>query len=203
MERMATAAGARFEIRDGWKVAVEYGPPASSDKPIPQLVLPTSGSRPVAWADVSYLRKLEIRASVAGELGRATRAGDGWLCPLTPDRALAIGEADAPADATDVTCCYAALTILGPMAREVIARFCALDLRPSVAPPGSFRPGSIARQPGMIVCEAEQRFLLLFGWAVGEYLWTVVQDAARPFGGAPIGLDALPAVAGPGVSARA
>ena len=72
----------------------------------------------------------------------------------------------------------------------MIARFCALDLRPQVAPPGSFRPGSIARQPGMIIVEGEQRFLLLFGWAVGEYVWTVVEDAARSLGGGPVGVDA-------------
>ena len=90
-----------------------------------------------------------------------------------------------------MTCNYAALTIVGPNARETIARFCALDLRPHVAPPHSFRPGSIARQPGMILVEATDRFLLLFGWAVAEYMWTVVADAARPLGGTPIELDAL------------
>jgi sarcosine oxidase gamma subunit len=81
--------------------------------------------------------------------------------------------------------------IFGPQAREVIARFCALDLRRQVAPPGSFRPGSIARQPGMILVQAEQRFLLLFGWAVGEYMWAVVEDAARSLGGGPAGAGAL------------
>ncbi len=84
-----------------------------------------------------------------------------------------------PPDAVDVTTCFAALTIFGPLAREVIARFCALDLRPQVAPPGSFRPGSVARQPGMILVQDTDRFLLLFGWAVGEYMWTVVDDAAQ------------------------
>ena len=43
----------------------------------------------------------------------------------------------------------------------------------------------------MIVVEAPDRFLILFGWALGEYMWTVVEDAARPRGGAPVGLDAL------------
>jgi sarcosine oxidase gamma subunit len=97
----------------------------------------------------------------------------------------------APQDALDVTCNYAALTIFGPQARETIARFCALDLRPDKAPPHSFRPGSIARQPGMLLVEAEDRFLLLFGWAIAEYMWTVVADAARPLGGAPAGIEAL------------
>jgi glycine cleavage system aminomethyltransferase T len=181
MERQAKAAGARFEIRDGWNVAVDYEGTAADA---------------VGWADVSHLTKLEFQGDgVSGELGTATRSGEAWLCPLTPSRALLIGGSSglAPADAIDVTTCFAALTILGPLAREAIARFCAIDLRPQITPAGGFRPGSIARQPGMILCEAPDRFLLLFGWAVGEYMWSVVQDAARPFAGRPVGVEALDA----------
>jgi len=180
MERKARAAGARFEVRDGWNVAVEYPGEARA-------------AETVGWADVSHLRKLECRAEdVSGELGEAKREGDAWICQLTPTRALLLGGAHAPPpDGVDVTTCFAALTILGPQAREVIARFCALDLRPQVASPGSFRPGSIARQPGMILVQDTARFLLLFGWAVGEYMWTVVEDAARSLDGGPIGVGAL------------
>jgi glycine cleavage system aminomethyltransferase T len=180
MEDKAKAAGARFEVRDGWNVAVEFPGEASA-------------AEAVAWADVSHLRKLELQGEgVPGELGEAKREGDAWICQLTPTRALLLGgDHAAPPDAVDVTTCFAALTIFGPQAREVIARFCALDLRPQVAPPGSFRPGSVARQPGMIVVQSTDRFLLLFGWAVGEYMWTVVDDAARPLDGGPVGLGAL------------
>jgi glycine cleavage system aminomethyltransferase T len=180
MERPASRAGARFEVRDGWNVAVEY---PGEDRM----------GETVAWADVSHLRKLELQSDdVPGELGEAKREGDAWICQLTPTRSLLLGgDHAAPPDAVDVTTCFAALTILGPQARETIARFCALDLRPHVSRPHSFRPGSIARQPGMIIVEGPERFLLLFGWAVGEYMWTVVEDAARPLGGAPVGVDAL------------
>lgn len=176
MEHLARKAGARFEIRDGWNVAVGY---------------PSSAGGPVGWADVSHLRKWEVRGDgVGGELGTARREAEAWWCGLTSDRALVLGGA-APEGSLDVTCNYAALTIVGPNARETIARFCALDLRPHIAPPHSFRPGSIARQPGMILVEATDRFLLLFGWAVAEYMWTVVADAAQPLGGTHIELDAL------------
>jgi glycine cleavage system aminomethyltransferase T len=173
MERMAKGAGARFEVRDGWNVAVDY-----------------EGARggAVRWVDVSHLRKWEV--SRAADLGTARREGMSWWCGLTKDRTLVLGGPE-PEGAIDVTCNYAALTIFGPQARETIARFCALDLRPHVAPPHSFRPGSIARQPGMLLVEAENRFLLLFGWATAEYMWTVVADAARPLGGAPAGIEPL------------
>jgi len=190
MERLARAAGGRFEVRDGWNVAVAYGGG------------PQAGRGTVGWADVSHLRKWELDGA-GGEFGTATRHGDGWLCPLTPSRALLIGASEPPDGALDVTCSYSALTILGPLARETIARFCALDLRPQASPPQSFRPGSIARQPGMIVVEAPDRFLLLFGWAVGEYMWTVVEDAARSLGGAPVGVDALEPVGTEEAAARA
>ena len=177
MERLAKAAGAQFEVRDGWNVAARYGGDGADSA--------------VAWVDVSHLPKWEVRGSgVGGELGTARREGEAWWCGLTRERALVLG-GSAPEEALDVTCNYAALTILGPQARETIARFCALDLRPGNAPPHSFRPGSIARQPGMILVEGPDRFLLLFGWAIAEYLWTVVADAAGPFKGHPIGTEAL------------
>lgn len=194
MEGKARAAGARFEVRDGWNVAVQY--PGEE-----------RAGESVGFADVSHLRKLEVQGEGAGgELRTARRDGGWWVCPLTPTRALHLGgpsgrnyvhaevssqglgsNGDARPETVDVTTCFAALAIFGPLAREVIARFCALDLRPQVAPPGSFRPGSIARQPGMILVADTDRFLLLFGWAVGEYMWTVVEDAARSLDGGPVG----------------
>jgi glycine cleavage system aminomethyltransferase T len=91
----------------------------------------------------------------------------------------------------EVTTAFAAMTLVGPQSREVFARFCAADLRPKLTPIAGLRPVSIARQPGVIVREHEDRFLFWFGWAIGEYMWTVVEDAARHLGGQPVGIDAL------------
>jgi glycine cleavage system aminomethyltransferase T len=169
MERSARAAGGRFEVRDGWNVAVGYPDPAG----------------PVGWADASHLGKLELHGPHGLPLGTAQREGDAWVCPLTQARALVIGDIGGR-EGVDVTSGYAALRIQGPLARELFARFCALDLRPHVMPPGAFRPGSVARTPGMVLCEAEDTYLALFGAAVGEYVWTVVEDAGRHLGGGPI-----------------
>jgi glycine cleavage system aminomethyltransferase T len=178
MERQARAAGARFEVRDGWNVAIAYGGEADA-------------LRTVAFADASHLRKYELQGDLpALELGRATVDGDATWLPLTPTRALVLG-GDLPAGALDVTTGYGALRIAGPLARETFARFTAIDLRPHMTKPGDWRPGSVARTPGGIVCEADDRYLMLFGAALGQYVWTVVADAAGHLGGGPVGHDAL------------
>jgi glycine cleavage system aminomethyltransferase T len=210
MEPRARAGGARFELRDGWSIATAY-----ADKP-GEVELARAA---VGWADVSHLSKLELQGTeaalqaaaaragidelVLGRAGRASRAAESWWCPLTRERVLVIGSSDGVGagvydgvSALDVTTVYAAMTLIGPLARETFARFCALDLRPHVTPVGGLRPGSIARQPGVVLRQAEQRYLFLFGWAVAEYMWTVVEDAACHLGGGPVGLDALAGDAG-------
>ena len=219
MEGQARDAGARFEQREGWNVAVGYGEPG-----LERSAVETAG----AWTDSSHLGKLELQAAPAVlaaivaragagddhadagvlELGLATRAAGAWWCPLTPERALVIcppsrtatlrkrleqaaEAAGGLASVIEVTTLHAALTLSGPVAREIFARFCALDLRPQSTPVRGLRPGSVARTPGLVLREAEDRFLMLFGWALGEYMWSVVEDAGGRLGARPVGVDAL------------
>jgi hypothetical protein len=182
MERQARAAGARFEVREGWNVAVAHPGEAQA-------------LRAVGFADCSHIRKFEMQAHPRHELrslefGRATIDGDSTWLPMTKTRALVLG-GEPPAGALEVTTAFAALRLAGPLARETFARFTAIDLRPHVTRPGDWRPGSVARTPGGILCEAEDRYLMLFGSALGQYVWTVVEDAARHLGGGPVGADAL------------
>lgn len=210
MEASAAEDGARFDVRAGFNVAVAYGPDPDAER--------RTAERVAGWADVSHLSKFELQgpteqlAALAGTplpLGTATRARDAWWCPLTPTRALAIGkpalreaiaagaaQAAAGPSVIDVTTTFAALTIVGPQATEVLARFSALDLRSAQTPVGALRPGSIARQPAVLIHEAPQRYLFLFGWATAEYVWSVVADAGHHLGARPIGADALAGFAG-------
>lgn len=205
MERQALAAGARFEQRDGWNVAVGFD----------GLEAERARARTaVGVADLSHLGKVELQGAhlPERELGRATWADGAWWCPFASRRALALcepgelpalrerlrdaaAEHDGPASVVDVTTAFAALAIEGPMARELFARFTALDLRDAVTPVRGFRPGSVARTPGAVLRQSEERWLMLFGAALGQYMWTVVADAAEALGGGPIGVDALAPVA--------
>jgi glycine cleavage system aminomethyltransferase T len=172
----APPASPRFEVRDGWNVAVSY-PGESVDA--------------VGFADASHLRKYELQGDLPPlEFGRATVDGDATWLPMTTTRALVLG-GEPPAGALEVTTGFAALRLAGPLARDTFARFTAIDLRPQVTKPGDWRPGSVARTPGGILCEAEDRYLMLFGAALGQYVWTVVADAAGNLGGGPVGDDAL------------
>jgi len=197
MEAQARAAGARLEERDGWSVAIGYGTPEQES---------VACTTTAGWCDVSHLGKLELQGARVTqraelELGTATRRDGAWWCPMTPDRLLVICDPGRLAtareqvpdgvDVLDVTTVFAAMTLVGPLSREVFARFCAADLRPKVTPIAGLRPVSVARQPGVIVREDEDRFLFWFGWAIGQYMWTVVEDAARHLGGQPVGVDAL------------
>ncbi len=204
------AAGARSEARDGWLVAVDFGDRDAELRALRETV---------AVVDVSQRGALELQAreqeldglaalpgTSAGEgvsAGMAARRQDAWWCRLTPARALVLCEPGAtralrerlstelPGGALDVTSAYAKLVLAGPLAREALARFCALDVRERSAPVGALLPGSVARTPGLVLREANARFALLLGAAYASYAWEVVTDAVASLGGRPAGVDAL------------
>jgi heterotetrameric sarcosine oxidase gamma subunit len=181
MHRQARAAGATFETRDGWEVAAGYASRADY-------------SQTVSFSDRSHLVKLELLGEPPWQLqmGTALNENGAWWCPVTPERTLVLGGATARsavaghAALVDLTANYAALALKGPLANELLARFCAIDVRAKMMPVAAFRPGSVARTPGYVLRTAEDELLILVGWALGAYLWEVVADAAEHLGGGPV-----------------
>jgi len=218
MERLAVEAGARLLDIEGWNVPIAYGEPTVERARLTQSVGfadRSSLAKLEIHAEPAALARIVARASdgLALEPGLAGRARAGpspetWWCPVTPARVLVLGEPGAaPAvraavaraledahgtvSVVDVTCGLTALSLIGPGARELLARFCAIDVRPAATPRAGFRPGSVARTPGYVLVEEHDRLLVLVGWALGEYLWRVVADAAADLGGGPVGAEAL------------
>jgi heterotetrameric sarcosine oxidase gamma subunit len=215
MERYAIDAGATMEELDGWNVAVSFPEEDRWSSKVGFADLSHLGKIELQ-AERDDLAAMVAAASGGAslELGRATRAQGAWWCPYSPTRAVVLcaaadtvalrdrltataADANGLKSVIDITAAQGAMTILGPLAREVFARFTAIDLRPQVTPVHGWRPGSVARTGGAILCEAPDRYLMLFGAAFGQYMWTTVADAAAHLSGGPVGVDALPPLDAP------
>lgn len=199
LHERARQAGARFVVRQGWEVAASYGPVAAE-------IAACQASAGIA--DRSHIGKLEVQAPADAPYtpGMARDDGGAWWCPLASDRALVLahrapvgelrerieGELTAEGGTVvDVTAGFAAIGLVGPRSRDILARVTAIDVRPQSLPEGGFRPGSIARVPAMLLRERGDRMLVLCGTAHAEYLWLALSDAGRPLGAAHVGVDAL------------
>jgi heterotetrameric sarcosine oxidase gamma subunit len=200
-------AGARLEVRDGWSVAADFG---SVDEEV-------RACREVAGiAESSYLGKLELQgpadalapvAPAGLEPGGSLRSGGARWCPIHPERLLVLCPAPATealrerlerdiadrarASLVELTTGLAAVTVIGPASREILARLSALDTRPASFPEHGFAPVSVARVPAMVLREGGDRFLVLFGSAYADYMWTALTDAGRELGASLVGADAL------------
>ena len=135
MERQARAAGAQLEVRDGWNVAISIRLARAGATRVREH---GRVGRRLAPGQARAPGSRHHQARRARARARATRRDGAWWCPLTPDRALVIGERPEripdETSVVDVGTVFAAMTLVGPLAREVFARFCAADLRPKVTP---------------------------------------------------------------------
>jgi len=211
LEPHARAAGAQFELRERWRVAVHFG---SVEREV------AACRSAVGVGDLSRLGKLELQGGApelaetvaAGtrgaelELGCALRIEQAWWCPFSRERVLVVcapeavtalrgaleqATAQRAVNVIDLTCGLAALALVGPRARDALARLTAIDLRPARMPEAGFRPGSVARVAGTVLRERGDHYLLMFGSAYAQYMWQQVIDAAALLGGRPVGTDAL------------
>jgi glycine cleavage system aminomethyltransferase T len=177
IDRQARLAGARFEERHGWLVPVE---------------LPGEAERlaRVGIADLSHLAKFEVRGGAPGAAEGLEAAV--WH-RLRPDRALVLApfrEAGWLRDrlerafplVLDQTAAYAVLALAGPEAPAVLRRLTHLHELPA--------SGDVAHIPAHVL-DRESAYWIVFPQEYGRYLWEVAVDAAEPFGGGPVGADAL------------
>jgi glycine cleavage system aminomethyltransferase T len=183
VERLYAAAGATFEERDGWRLAVS---------------VPDEANRlgAVGIADLSHLGTLEVSPapSAAVEESLQHSVTSAVTYRLSPRRALVFfpetaragvtAALGADAHALDATAAYTILAISGPQARTLVARLTHLHHFPS--------GGEVAHVTAHVL-PAGSGFRIVVAQELGHYLAEVALDCAVALGGGLVGVDALPA----------
>jgi glycine cleavage system aminomethyltransferase T len=175
MERRQREAGATFEERDGWLVAVSL--------PHEQEHLRHAGI-----VDLSHLGKAEVTGSVPPPV-----VGESLRHAITRNKAIVLSAAgqgaavrarlaEAGARVLDVTGALSALAVVGPDAAAVMRRLTHLHAFPASGDVSHVTAHVLVRPGG---------YLILFPQEYGHYLWEVAVDAAEQLGGGPAGVDAI------------
>lgn len=171
------AANARFEMRDGWQVAIWY----------PRE--PEPGRN--ALVDLSHWPTFELngpgvdaglQSLGVGDvpLRRIERTGKGTIYRLTPSRAILFGGFSPPPGALDVTGGWATLALCGPDCEALLNKVTALDLRLETLPVGGCCQGPIFGV-NTLFGRFENRFELHVCSDSAQFFWDVLMDAGREF----------------------
>ena len=217
--RALEAHGARFEALGDYAVASDFGREAADEAeqaeslgladltPFPRIgfkgwnVAPwlagagaemgEASNRAYPQADGTRIARL-----APGEaLVLAGRRGEGPLIE-TLDQAWSMAEADGCYRvARDETSCWLLLT--GAHAPSMLAKVCAVDLRPHAFVPDAIAQTNVARL-NVIVIRGDlgqvPAFDLITDLASAVYLWGALLDAMAEYDGAPVGLGAIRAL---------
>jgi sarcosine oxidase subunit alpha len=200
--------GARFQERDGWQVAANFGNPAAA----------AAAAKGVGLMDVSYLTKVELLGNVAALarllagspaldrprcVARLTDPEPALACRLADDRLLVLAESpaadwnhslkllapDHKVESWDATSAYAAFHLEGPHVEDLLRRLTAVDVRFNALPPGSCAETGLAGVAALLVRPPDRPGTrLLVGWDVAEYVWERLLDAGTELGLAVLGM---------------
>ncbi len=217
--RKLAANGANFADVGGAAVALDFGDSEGEARAARRLgladlsVLPHTGFKGAGviqwlrgqgvevsdepnWAPQQHGGGLALRQAAAEVMILGDLSGDGgwperlkaawWAEPVPPQSPRGF---PMPRDET-----HAWLALTGTHAAALLAKLCAVDLRPPAFPQGRVAQTSIARLNGVIVRDDRGEvpfFHLLADCAAAEYLWDCLRDAMAEFDGRPVGLAAL------------
>ena len=126
-----------------------------------------------------------IIISSPGEAGQAMRALQGHL--------------DGCAHIVEMTSHYAAVSVLGPLSGQLLAKVTDLDISPRAFPDLSCAQGQLAEVYAIVLREDRGGLLgydIFFSRDYGEYLWEVLLEAGREYGIGPVGTEALKQLVG-------
>ena len=214
--RALAAEGARFEPLGDYAVAHDFGRTGADEaaqaaalgladlSPLPRLGFKGWNIGPWLAGNGAHLGEASNRAYPQGDGTRIARLAPGEALVLadrsgagplidTLDRAWTAAEADGCFRvARDETSCWLLLT--GAHAASMLAKVCAVDLRPRAFAADAIAQTNVARLNAVVIrgdVGTVSAFDLIVDSASAVYLWGALLDAMAEHGGAPIGLAAL------------
>lgn len=120
------------------------------------------------------------------------------LGSLKPDNTLiqVLEDKSAAAECYPLYCqdSHAWFVITGGNLPQIMAKLCAVDLRPEYFPPGSVAQTSVARVNAILISHSfagQEVFSVLSDSASAGYLWGAILDAMDEFGGKATGIRSL------------
>ena len=219
LNRALAAHGARFETLGGFALAQDFGREAAAEAtqaaslgladltPFPRIGFKGWNIAPWLAGNGAEMGEASNRAYpqpdgtriarlAPGEaLALADRSGAGPLIE-TLDGAWSMAEADGCFRvARDETSCWLLLT--GAHAPSMLAKVCAVDLRPQSFAHDAIAQTNVARLNVVVVrgdIGPVPAFDLITDIASAVYLWGALLDAMAEYDGAPVGLAALSAL---------
>ena len=215
--RVSRALGANWTEVNGFACPANYG--GGQDEAAGAAVLgiadltalPRAGYK--GWDMAGWARGLGValaepnRARVQDDGALACRLSDGELLVLAADDgATATVERLAGAWSMDGASCFpvpredtnARIAVTGARAPELMAKMCGVDLRGHRFANLAIAQTSVARMNAIAVRNdrgATWALDLVFDSAAIVYMWSCLTDAMAEYGGRPVGLDALTALA--------
>jgi heterotetrameric sarcosine oxidase gamma subunit len=214
LNAVAERLGAHWLEVAGWRCAEDYGNPAA------EVAAMRAGAgladiSQIGKIQIEGKQAAEILAAAPGAwpeaVGDHIQVPAGDLYCLRPDLYFLSVRAGTEADVagnlataaaaradlvtvSDVTHGLAGIQLVGPRALDVMTRVCGLDFSPAAFPNQSARQSSVAKTRQLIIRRDHGSWpsYTMFGArSLAAYLWGVLLEAGRPFGLAPVGLEAL------------
>ena len=217
--RALAAQGARFGALGGFALAQDFGREAAAEAtqaeslgladltPLPRIGFKGWNIAPWLAGNGAEMGEASNRAYPQSDGARIARLAPGEALVLadrngagplieTLDQAWSMAEADGCFRvARDETSCWLLLT--GAHAPSMLAKVCAVDLRPQAFAPDAIAQTNVARL-NVIVIRSDlgpvPAFDLITDIASAVYLWDALLDAMAEFDGAPIGHAAIRAL---------
>jgi hypothetical protein len=183
-------AGGVMVMRDGHPVAAHFGSTATEVAVCVKRVGLAVRSD-LAVVDVSGSEPSLAPLQPVPSPGRARRIAGTWCCRVASDRTVVIGPWSATARWTqlprDRTSVRAVLTLVGPLAHQVLAD---VGLHNGLEIEG-LREGWFADSPTLLMRESADRYLLVVDAEQAGQAWRELLDAGRSLGLSMVGADAL------------